>query len=387
MTWARSARAAESIAQVSRGALLVGPSSAGADPGPVCYGRGGTQVTATDADLILGVLAEDGFAGGAIRLSRSAAEDAIRDQIGAPLGLSTLEAAWGIRQVLDSRMADLLRSVTIERGHDPREFIMVASGGQGPSHAWALCRELGIGTFVVTATATAQSALGTGTSELRHSAQRPCFVRIPPGSTITSDGLARLTAALAAAEQEAQGRLASAGDGPEPPGPGAARLTVERSLSFRYRGQAHHLDVAVPGPPATPARFDELVTRFEAQYEALFGPGSAFRAAGLEVLSARVIASAPLAMTAAPKPSGDLVSVGSRPVVFDDPGQPVECPVWQTEFPAAGHRIDGPALVVYPGQTLVLPPDPPASPTTSATSWSALGWRDRGQRRHPPRHL
>lgn len=340
-----------SIARVEHGALMVGPQSAGAVPGPVCYGRGGTQVTATDADLVLGVLAEDGFAGGTMRLSRAAAAAAVHDQIAVPLGLSTPEAAWGIRQVLDSKMADLLRSVTIERGHDPREFIMIASGGQGPSHAWALCRELGISTFVVTATATAQSALGTGTSDLRQSAERPCFVRIPPGAGITGDGLAGLTAALTAAEGAVRGRLAhgtSRADGQEP--------AVDWSLSFRYRGQAHHLDVAVPGPEVTSAGFGAAVARFEAQYEALFGAGSAFREAGLEVLSARVIATVPLAVTASPKPSGDLVIAGSRAVVFDDPGEPIECAVWHTEFPAAGHHLEGPALVVYPGQTLVVPP-------------------------------
>jgi len=133
-----------SIARVHGGTLSVGPQSAGATPGPVCYGRGGTQVTATDADLVLGVLDETGFAGGTMRLSRAAAEVAIAEQVAAPLGMSTGEAAWGIRQILDSKMADLLRSVTIERGHDPREFVMFAGGGQGPSHAWALCRDLGI---------------------------------------------------------------------------------------------------------------------------------------------------------------------------------------------------------------------------------------------------
>src|SRR5207248_7135549 len=126
-----------SIARVTaEGALLVGPDSAGAAPGPVCYGRGGTQVTATDADLVLGVLDEEGFAGGAMRLSRTAARDAIEEQIARPFGIGVLAAAWGIRRVLDARMADLLRSVTIERGHDPREFTMFAGGGQGPSHAW-----------------------------------------------------------------------------------------------------------------------------------------------------------------------------------------------------------------------------------------------------------
>jgi N-methylhydantoinase A len=340
-----------SIARVEHGVLSVGPQSAGSNPGPACYSRGGTLVTATDADLVLGVLAEEGFAGGNMRLSRAAAVTAISEQIADPLGLSVLEAAWGVRQVLDSKMADLLRSVTIERGHDPREFVMFANGGQGPSHAWVLSRELGISTFIVTPTATAQSALGTGTSDVRQSAERPCFVRVPPGTNVTRDGLSRLTAALHAVEAIARERVI--GDAAPDAG---SNVTMERTLALRYRGQAHHLDVSVATSDMGAADFEELVKRFEGQYESLFGAGSAFREAGLEVLSARVLIAATLAQSAQPDPDGTLLPAGTRLVVFDDPGNPVDCPVYLTEFPAAGHRLQGPALVVYPGQTLVIPP-------------------------------
>jgi N-methylhydantoinase A len=255
--------------------------------------------------------------------------------------MSTGEAAWGIRQILDSKMADLLRSVTIERGHDPREFVMFAGGGQGPSHAWALCRDLGIHTFVVTATATAQSAYGAGTSDPRFTAQRPCYVRIPPGHTVSADDAARLEAEFAAATAH------RTVDG-EP--------TIERVISVRYRGQAHHLEVPVPESHVDAAAVDKLLERFEAQYEALFGAGSAFREAGFEILSVRVMLTARPAGGAQPTPSDPLVAAGTRAVVFDDPDQPCECPVWTTAFPAPGQHIEGPCLVVYPGQTLVVPP-------------------------------
>ncbi len=340
-----------SIARVEHGVLQVGPQSAGSTPGPVCYGRGGTQVTATDADLVLGALAEDGFAGGNMTLSRSAAADAISEQIAQPLGLSTLEAAWGIRQVLDNKMADLLRSVTIERGHDPREFVMFANGGQGPTHAWALSRELGISTFVVTPTATAQSALGTGTSDIRQTSERPCFVRIPPGTALTDEGLARIAAGLDEAESIARSRVVGDSENMA-----IEEVTIERTLALRYRGQAHHLDVPVLGGAVDGAFFEETVARFEKQYESLFGAGSAFREAGLEVLNVRVLLTAHLAAAASPDPTGALVAAGTRSVVFDDPDLPVDCPVWHTEFPAEGQDVQGPALVVYPGQTLVIPP-------------------------------
>ncbi len=340
-----------SIARVDRQVLLVGPHSAGAVPGPVCYGRGGTQVTATDADLVLGILAEDGFAGGTLRLSRAAALAAIADQIARPLGLPVLEAAWGVRQVLDSKMADLLRSVTIERGHDPREFVMFASGGQGPSHAWSLCSELGISTFVVTPAATAQSALGTGTSDLRQSAERPCFVRIPPGTAIAAADLRTLERELQAAVTAARDRVLAG-----LAGPAGDAVTVERSVALRYRGQAHHLDVAVPAGDLSPGAFEKLVDRFEAQYESLFGAGSAFREAGLELLSARAAVTARLRQSPRLAATGDLTPAGRRAVVFADPAAPVDCPVWVTECPAAGLALSGPAIVRYPGQTLVIPP-------------------------------
>jgi N-methylhydantoinase A len=336
-----------SIARVTGGgALLVGPDSAGATPGPVCYGRGGTLVTATDADLVLGVLDEAGFAGGAMRLSGTAAWVAIDQQTARPLGLSVPEAAWGIRRILDARMADLLRSVTIERGHDPREFTMFAGGGQGPSHAWALCRDLGITTFVVTPTATAQSAYGIGTSDLRVSAQRPCHLRIPPGHALTAQELAQLGQHVTQVLEAAAGRLPS----------GAADLHVERSLSVRYRGQAHHLDVPLPPGEVSEATVTKLLERFEEQYEALFGAGSAFREAGFELVSARVMVTTRLAANTQPRPADPLAAASPRTVVFDDPGHPVSCPVWTTNFPAPGQEVTGPCLVTYPGQTLVVPP-------------------------------
>ena len=339
-----------SIAQVTAdGALHVGPQSAGAVPGHACYGRGGTQPTATDADLVLGVLDEAGFAGGTMSLSRAAARAAIEEQVAKPLGMTVTEAAWGIRRILDARMADLLRSVTIERGHDPREFVMFAGGGQGPAHAWALCRDLGIATFVVTPMATAQSAYGIGTSDVRLSVQRPCHLRIPPGGGISDEQVVRLRGDVAAAAEAAAGRLSGAvRDGGD--------ILAERSVSVRYRGQAHHIDVPLPAGDVDEAAVHKLLERFEEQYEALFGAGSAFREAGFELLSARVLLTARMPAGAQPRPADQLVPARSRPVVFDDPANPVQCPVWTTAFPAPGQQVEGPCLVVYPGQTLVVPP-------------------------------
>lgn len=352
-----------SLATVTDGVLTVGPQSAGALPGPVCYGKGGRQPTATDADLVLGVLAEDGFGDGAMRLDLPAATAAIEEQIAAPLGMSVAEAAWGIRTILDSKMSDLLRSVTIERGYDPREFVMLAGGGQGPSHAWALCRDLGIERFVVPSAATVQSAYGTGTSELRRTIVRPQYVRVAPGHPPTEEQRAAVTSAYRAAAVEARETF------------GDVEPVVSATAAVRYRGQAHALDVALPDLTESGADLDGVLDSFEAQYERLFGAGAGFREAGFEILGLRVSASVAAAIAAAPLPTDEVVHVGSRPVVFDDPTSPLECAVYSTRFPFGGQEVVGPSLVVFPGQTLVVPPGATARTDESGNFIVTMGAR------------
>lgn len=332
-----------SLAVVADGMLTVGPQSAGALPGPVCYGKGGKQPTATDADLVLGVLAEEGFGGGAMRLDLAAAREAIRVRVAEPLGMSVERAAWGIRTILDSKMSDLLRSVTIERGYDPREFVMFAGGGQGPSHAWALCRELGIERFVVPSSATVQSAFGTGTSALRRTVARPHYLRLAPGAEASTEQARALADAVDAAAAEARRAFGAAS-------------TVAATASLRYRGQAHALDVSLAEPVGRASDVERILAAFEEQYEQLFGEGAGFREAGFEMTGLRVTATAPAATEVAPAPSDKVELTGARPVVFDDPDVPAECAVYRTRFPRAGQEVAGPALVVFPGQTLVVPP-------------------------------
>ncbi len=335
-----------SIARVSDGVLSVGPESAGANPGPACYGRGGTEPTTTDADVVLGVFGGEGMAGGSVRLDVEAARRAVR-ALADPLGLSAEEAAWSVRLLVDSKMADLVRRVTIERGHDPREFVMVASGGSGPSHAWSLCRELGITSFVVPATASVQSAYGTGTSEMSRSVERTCYLRIAGEQQVPGEANERVAATLDRLVEEIAGEVTA-----EQPGLG---LRFVRSLSLRYRGQAHHLDVPLPAD----SRADLLAAaleRFESDYESLFGPGSAFREAGFEVLAARVLAIAELPAHDVRPSSERLAYTGTRGVFLDDPAVPIEVPVFRAVRPAPGQELEGPCLVVYPSHTAVVPP-------------------------------
>lgn len=338
-----------SLARVEGGELLVGPQSAGADPGPACYGRGGTRPTATDADLVLGVLDPENFVGGRLRLDLPAAQRAIAEHVADPLGISIEEAAWGIREVLDSRMADLLRQVTIARGHDPREFAIIAGGGGGPSHAWTLARELGVREVIVPAFATAQSAYGTCASDIRMNAERTADVRIAGADRVGADQAAAVAGVLEEAVQSALAALDSRG--------GNVAVRLERTLAICYPGQVSTLDVEVSdGRALGPAELGSCLERFQEQYERLFGAGAAFPEAGYMIASARATAVAALPAGRPPVAGTRLRRCGSRPVIFDDPRRPVNTAIYQVQTPAAGQRIEGPALVEYPGHTLVVPP-------------------------------
>ncbi|MDB5642583.1 MAG: 5-oxoprolinase, partial [Hyphomicrobiales bacterium] len=337
-----------SIARVISGSLRVGPQSAGANPGPACYGRGGVEPTSTDADLVLGVLDASYFIGGRMALDVEAARHAIDEKIAKPLGLSVIEAAWAIRQVLDSRMADLLRRMTIERGYDPRDFALFANGGAGPSHAWVLAAELGLGSFVVPAAATAQSAFGTANADVSFSTERPSYVRLQARRAATDDEVGRIADALRQAEDEVRTNLQRAGVSQD--------TALERRLSIRFRGQTNHLDVPLAATALTGQTLADAIDQFQRDYETLFGHGASYAGAGHEILNVRVTG-----VGALPPPPlrarGDTPTRhGLRDVIFDDPAQPVETQVWRTTFPAPGTRFDGPAIIEYPGQSAVLPP-------------------------------
>jgi N-methylhydantoinase A len=276
-----------SIARVRDGALQVGPDSAGAVPGPVCYGGGGVEPTVTDADVVLGLINPTSFLGGRKTLDRDGAERAIREHVAEPLGLTVEQAAEGIKRIVDSRMADLIRQATIHRGHDPRNFVLVAFGGAGPVHAHAFGAGLGVKRIVVPVTASVHSALGIAASELvvTHEATRSFMT--PPGSSVASEHVdaEAVGAVLAEVERESVARLASQGIERD-------AIRVEHFVDMRFRFQIHELTIELPEHPVTPAGLDRLVARFIETYEQRFGEGSAFTEAGVEFVNWRVVATA-----------------------------------------------------------------------------------------------
>ncbi len=338
-----------SIASVnSTGELQVGPRSAGANPGPVCYGRGGTEPTATDADLVLGVLDPENFLGGRMKLDIDAARRAIEQKIAKPLGMSMIEAAWGIRKILDAKMADLLRRMTLERGYDPRDFSLFANGGAGPSHAWVLSAELGLKGFVVPAAATAQSALGTGTADLGFTTERPVYVRIQAGRNPTQEEISRIATGIEECLANVRANLAIAS--------AKTNVQIERFIAIRFRGQTNHLDVALDGGKFDAEAFRKVTASFEQQYETLFGHGASYSGAGYEILSVRVTGTGALPPPALSTAGDDLKPVKSRKVIFDDPANPVETGIYRTLFPKAETEVAGPCIIEFPGQSVVVPP-------------------------------
>jgi N-methylhydantoinase A len=316
-----------SIAKVDRGgSLKVGPVSAGADPGPACYGKGGTEPTVTDANLVLGRLDPAEFLGGEMPLHREAARQAVR-RVAEPLDLPVVEAALAIVKIAVMNMSLAVRQVSIERGYDPRDFAMVAFGGAGPLHAIEVARSLHIPIVIIPNFPGQFSAAGMLLAEPRHDLVQTYH---RPLSGADFEELRGIAAAL---EAEALTRMA---------GEDAAGLLMQHSLEMRYRGQ----DFALP-VPADPTRYsgdyaEELRSAFEKLHDARFGYHD--HGLPLEVVNAHLAASGPQRVHALqpPPPVPGAALVARRSVVFE--GDAVECPVYRRESLAAGDRIAGPAV-------------------------------------------
>jgi N-methylhydantoinase A len=308
------------------GALRAGPQSAGADPGPACYGRGGTEPTVTDANLLLGYLDAASSLAGDVELDVDAARDAV-DRLGAGLGLSGLEAAEGIVRVANQEMVRALRVVTVERGIDPRGFALMPFGGAGPMHAAALAEELGMERILCPRASGVLSALGLIASERRRDTAKTVL--------LSGD---ELTAERIAAEVEGLRQSISAG---------LEEAELEATYELRYRGQAFEL--GVPGPPRPdPA---DLAERFAAEHERRYGYRDPAAEVELVNLRLALVAAAPAPEPVA-APAGRLER-SARPARFG--GAWIEAEVLRGE-PEAGTAADGPCVFELPEATLVLPP-------------------------------
>jgi N-methylhydantoinase A len=318
------------------GALRVGPRSAGAEPGPACYGRGGTEPTVTDANLLLGNLAADSTLAGGVALDHGAARAAV-GALAESLGLGELETAEGIVRVANQEMVRALRVVTVERGVDPRRFALLPFGGAGPMHAAAIAAELGIGRILCPRAGGVLSALGLCASDRRRDTTR----------TVMLSG-ADLTAERVAAEvEELAFRL---GDAPNSQSPayGAGNGKLEVVYEMRYAGQAFELPVSGSARP-DPA---DLAARFEQAHEERYGHRDPDGEVVLVHIRLALVAPGPRPRPAA-APAGRLQE-SSRSVRFE--GEWAQTPVLRGE-PPAGLNAEGPVVFELPESTFVVPPD------------------------------
>jgi N-methylhydantoinase A len=323
------------------GILKVGPRSAGADPGPACYGRGGTQATTTDANVVLGRLAPEFLLAGDLKLDVEAAGRAL-DPLAEALGLSRERVAQGIIEVANSNMAQALRLVSTDRGHDPRGSTLVAYGGAGPLHACELARALQIRQVLIPLYPGAFSAFGALLADARFDYTRTAWMRM------RYLDLPRINGLFAGMEKRAVEDFGREGFTEEP--------KLLRSVEMRYVGQNWELSVSMPGGELAQADFDRAAKLFEEEHERFYGysiPGEE-----LELLTFNVAAVGTRHRIELPKlePGPTPVPVDRRPVVFDADAGPVETAIYHRDSFRAGAEIHGPAIVGQVDATTLIPP-------------------------------
>jgi N-methylhydantoinase A/oxoprolinase/acetone carboxylase beta subunit len=331
-----------SVAWLDEGGLLrVGPRSAGSSPGPACYGRGGSEPTVTDADLVLGYLDAEHFLGGRMRLDRDAAHAALA-HLGARLGLEPEELAAGVFRIINAQMADLIRKTTIALGHDPRECILVAYGGAGPTHAAFYGADIAVKEILIPADSTAFSAEGMLTCDMIHVLER---------SIVAPEALERGFAELEARVLDQFARE----------GTPAEKVAVERAVDVHYGQQVQTLAVPVK-PGVTMA---ELAVHFARLYEETFGAGAGLAGSPVELSGQRVTAT----LAVARPPFAELPDAGADPgpalrttrEAYFAPDGLVATAVYDGYLLAAGNVVSGPAIIERMGDSVVVPPGAQAS--------------------------
>lgn len=332
-----------SVAWVEAGGLRVGPRSAGAQPGPACYGRGGVEPTVTDANFVLGRVDADNFAGGQMRLDHAAAVRAL-ETVGEQLGFDVIEMAEGICNVANSQMAQAIRTITISRGIEPRDFSLVAFGGAGPMHAVFLAKELGIRETIVPRFPGAFSAWGMLQGDIRRDFTEPYYFL---DEDIDATDMCRV---LRGVEAEALDSLESEGV------PATSR-SAQHAVDVRYLGQEYFLTVPLESAdePLQEGFLDRLGARFATAYEARYGHSTL--GAPIEIVTLRTRVTGKLEGASAfridPAASPEFAHE-IRKVIFD--GDELDTIVTERDALRAGHTFTGPAIVLEATATTVVPP-------------------------------
>ena len=325
--------------------LKVGPISAGSSPGPACYGRGGEEATVTDANLMLGYLNPDYFAGGTISVLRDRAETTLR-ALEAHAGVDWLRIAWGVHDIVNENMANAARVHIAEHGRDPRDYSLLATGGGGPLHGYYVAKKLGLRRLIVPPSAGVASALGLLIAPARVDRVTTLAMEL---STLDWP---MLEASYQQLNRDAVGVLAETGLDAE-------RAIIHRAADIRYRGQAFELVVQLPAGPYTAQSHDELVAEFERSYIAAFARTPP--ASEVEIINVRVSATLEspdqLSSSGSAADRVDGVPESTRMAYFPELSSFVDTPVFARSRLAGGHSSTGPAIIEEPESTLIVGPN------------------------------
>ncbi|NNL85519.1 MAG: hydantoinase/oxoprolinase family protein, partial [Myxococcales bacterium] len=328
------------------GLLQVGPQSAGAQPGPACYGRGGTLPTVTDANLVLGYLNPEALLGGRMSLDRDKAVEAISSQIAKPLGISVERAAYGIFTIVNNNMVNGIRRVSVERGYDPRDFALVAAGGAGSAHITSLADEMQIRSVLIPKLASGLCAFGQVLSDVKYNFMATCPVRLEGDATYQKiDDLYR--------ELEGKGVGHLIADGFD-----KDQIDIERSIDMRYVGQVHECTVRIGNFPIDATSIDKVKDAFHRRHEELYTYSE--RDSAIEVVNIESTLFGRVEKPGAPKlPAGGDVTKAikaRRPMIFSKDGVAAETPVFDGEKLGAGDAVEGPAVIEEVTTTIVIQP-------------------------------
>jgi N-methylhydantoinase A len=336
-----------SIAWVDSGGVLrVGPQSAGADPGPVCYGQGGSEPTVTDANLVLGRLNPDYFLGGEIKLDVNAAREAIEATCAKPLRLDVLEAANGIVEIANAAMVNALRLISVQRGYDPRDFVLMGFGGAGPVHANRLAAENKIPTTVIPLSPGTTSATGLLVTDLKHAYS---VTLIRHAKELNPDEVERIYRNL-----EGEGRTTLEEEGVPP-----EDIAFQRQVDMRYVGQSYELTVPLGRSRLTPGELERVLDRFHREHNRAYGYGAPDEP--VEFVNLRLTAIGKIAKPRLRRIGADSTDPASalkatRPVYFAEAGGFVDCPIYDRYGLGAGCTLRGPAIVEEIDSTTVVHP-------------------------------
>jgi len=336
-----------------RGLLQVGPESAGSTPGPACYGRGGERPTVTDANLLVGYLGVERFWGGRLRLNETAAYEAFEQHVAKPLGMDVIDAAYGAYRIVNANMVDAIREVSVRRGHDPREFLLVAAGGAGPIHVGAIAQELDAALVLIPREASVMCAMGQLLSDLRHDFVRGHVAPLNKPNNMDDPALLDLdivNGLFGDMKVEAIETLLSEGLPRE-------RMDLSLSADVRYVGQFSEVEVPFKTEVVTPEAVRELVRDFHALHESL--NGYSMHAGSTEVVNLRVVGRGIVEQLQLPgggaRRSGSSSALtGHRKAFFLD--RFVEVPVYDGFQLCSGESVVGPAIVEQDTTTAVVQP-------------------------------